>query len=167
MRSSQPFSFPLSQLTPADQSAACYARRPHSIWLTGKVWFLFQPAEIENALRRLFQLCFLPPSFGLSDHLAGKRGCCRGDESTIAHLLTQGSERGNVMRSPDTMLVKRMWVWNESFWPNRRTAQSETRNLSIYESYKQFRFFFYPPAMASRCRSVKLQTCHSTRVGTG
>lgn len=76
-----------------------------------------------------------------------------------------------LMRSPDTMLlVTRMWVWNESFWPNRRTAQSETRNLSIYESYKQFRlFFFNPPAMSSRCRSqcVKLQTCRGTRVSSG
>lgn len=44
------------------------------------------------------------------------------------------------MRSPDTMLVTRMWVWNESFWPIKRTVQRRTRSLSksVFKSLKDF-----------------------------
>lgn len=88
----------LSQLTPADQSAAGYARMLHSIWIRGKVSSCSSQLRLRMWFRAFSSFVFSKLSSRVLDSQQliwqGNMTTVRlkGDDGTVAHILTQGSE---------------------------------------------------------------------------
>lgn len=140
---------------PADQSAAGYAHCIPCGWEGKLVPVPAVPAELENAARHFFQLRFSPAWFWtLGPSWQGNAAAVgvKGDDRTVAHVLTQWSEitkRIHDEKSSFAVFLTRMWVWNQS---------------SLTESILKVVLTAYPLMMASRC--VTLQKFHQ-QIGVG